>query len=201
MADDRLQAAWRRHFSLMPHPHVPVLQSLIEADDKLNAAVGFLEPLSPDIEAEREQGTVVASVAIGYALKLLGKRCQDPLLTLPALITYCWRLGATSSRRRGQSKLRTLGNELTPDSSLREAATFHRVRTDYLGISDHFLAYCVMPSHFHLLLWQKRAAGGKRGRDSYSSGFDGSRGRKRARSGIKRVASPFPEVGSGPGAA
>ncbi len=71
MADDRLRAAWRRHFSLMLHPHASVLQSLIEADDKLNAAVGFLGPLSPDIEAEREQGMVVASVAIGYALKLL----------------------------------------------------------------------------------------------------------------------------------
>ncbi len=71
MADDRLRAASRRHFSLMLHPHVPVLQSLIEADDKLNAAVGFLESLSPDVEAEREQGMVVVSVAIGYALKLL----------------------------------------------------------------------------------------------------------------------------------
>lgn len=71
MADDRLRAAWRRHFSLMLHPHVPVLQTLIEADDKLNAAVGFLGPLSPDIEAKREQGMAVASVAIEYALKLL----------------------------------------------------------------------------------------------------------------------------------
>jgi hypothetical protein len=51
-----------------------------------------------------------------------------------------------------------------------------------------------MPNHFHLLLWQNRAAGGKRGRDSYSSGFDGFRGRPRARSGIKRVASPFPPL-------
>jgi hypothetical protein len=50
-----------------------------------------------------------------------------------------------------------------------------------------------MPSHVHLLLWQKSAAGGKRGRASYSSGFDGFRGRPRARSGIKRVASPFPK--------
>jgi len=71
MADDRLRAAWRHHFSLMLHPHVSVLQSLIEADNKLNAAVSFLESLSPDIEAERVQGMVVASVAIGYALKLL----------------------------------------------------------------------------------------------------------------------------------
>jgi hypothetical protein len=54
------------------------------------------------------------------------------------------------------------------------------------------LAYCVMPNHFHLLHWQKRAAGGKRGRGSYSARFDGFRGRPRAWSGIKRVASPFP---------
>ena len=71
MADHRFRAAWRRRFSLMLHPHASVLQSLIEADDKLNAAVGFLGPLSPDIEAEREHGMVVASVAIEYALKLL----------------------------------------------------------------------------------------------------------------------------------
>jgi hypothetical protein len=45
MADDRFRATWRRHFSLMLHPHISVLQTLIEADDKLNAAVGFLEPL------------------------------------------------------------------------------------------------------------------------------------------------------------
>ena len=69
MADDRLRATWRRHFSLMLHPHASVLQSLIEADDKINAAVGFLGPLSPDIEAEREQGMVVASVAIEYGGK------------------------------------------------------------------------------------------------------------------------------------
>jgi hypothetical protein len=71
MADDRFRAAWRRHFSLMLHPHIPILQSLIEAADKLDAARGFLEPLSPDSEAEREQGLVVASLAIEYALKLL----------------------------------------------------------------------------------------------------------------------------------
>ena len=71
MADDRLRAAWRRHFSPLLHPHVPLLQSLAEAADKLDAARGFLEPLSPDTEAEREQGMVVASLAIDYALKLL----------------------------------------------------------------------------------------------------------------------------------
>jgi hypothetical protein len=42
------------------------------------------------------------------------------------------------------------------------------------------------PDHVFSANW------GKRGRDSYSSGFDGFRGRPRAQSGIKRVASPFP---------
>jgi hypothetical protein len=134
-------------------------------------------------------GIVIRSSAIAVTSSYIGtdvstgKRCQEPLLTLPAPITYSRRTGTTSSRRRGRSKLRTFGNELTPDSSLRKPPTFHRVRTDYLGSSDRFLAYSVMPNHFHLLLWQKRAAGGKRGRDSYSSGFDGFR------------------VGRGPGAA
>lgn len=65
------QASWRRQFALLIFPNATAMSSLLETAEKLEAAAGFLEGLSPDVEAEREQGMFVASLAIDYALKVL----------------------------------------------------------------------------------------------------------------------------------
>jgi len=62
---------WQQHFTLLLLPHAPVLSSLHEAADKLSAAKGFLDGLSPDVEAERERGLFVTTLAIDYGLKML----------------------------------------------------------------------------------------------------------------------------------
>jgi len=68
---DEDRTRWRRHFALLLLPHAPVLSSLMEAADKLVAAKGFLDGLSSEVEAEREQGLFVAALAIDYGLKML----------------------------------------------------------------------------------------------------------------------------------
>jgi hypothetical protein len=65
------QAFWRRHFALPSLSQAAILTTLHDAADKIDAARGFLEGLSPDVKAEREQGLFIAKLAIDYGLKML----------------------------------------------------------------------------------------------------------------------------------
>jgi hypothetical protein len=71
MTDDAFKASWRRQFALALHPQSPMLQTLVEAAAKLDAARGYLETLSQDVDAEREHGLFVAELAARYALAVL----------------------------------------------------------------------------------------------------------------------------------
>lgn len=71
MDSDDFKASRRRHFTLLLHSHSPELAMLTEAADKLAVAQGYLDPLLSDVEAEREQGLFVASLAINYGLKVM----------------------------------------------------------------------------------------------------------------------------------
>ena len=71
MIDDAFKATWRRQFTPIQHPHLPLLATLIETADKLDAARGFIEPLSNGTETEREHGMFVGNLAIRYAMTML----------------------------------------------------------------------------------------------------------------------------------
>ena len=47
--DNATKAVWRRQFTPLLLPHLPVLATLMETAEKLNAAKGFIEPLSHQI--------------------------------------------------------------------------------------------------------------------------------------------------------
>jgi hypothetical protein len=69
--DDAAKAYWRNQLTPILHPHLPQMGTLIETANKLNAARGFIEPLSPSVDDEREQGLFVASLAIRCGLNTL----------------------------------------------------------------------------------------------------------------------------------
>jgi hypothetical protein len=71
MIDDAFKATWRRQFTPILHPHLPLLTTLMETADKLNAARGFIEPFSHGVETEREHGMFVGNLAIRYAMTML----------------------------------------------------------------------------------------------------------------------------------
>jgi hypothetical protein len=71
MMDEADQKLWQRQFNFCLFPYSPILSSLMEAADKLGGAMGFLEGLSPEVDAERELGLFVAGLAIDYGLKTL----------------------------------------------------------------------------------------------------------------------------------
>ncbi|MFN6205795.1 MAG: hypothetical protein ACK49R_05065, partial [Planctomycetota bacterium] len=71
MIDDAFKATWRRQFTPIQHPHLPLLATLMETADKLDAARGFIEPLSNGTETEREHGMFVGNLAIRYAMTML----------------------------------------------------------------------------------------------------------------------------------
>jgi len=71
MIDDASKAVWQRHFTPFLHPHLPVLATLMETADKLNAARGFIEPLSHGDVSEREAGLFVGNLAIRYGMTML----------------------------------------------------------------------------------------------------------------------------------
>ena len=69
--DDASKAVWKRQFTPFLHPHLPVLATLMETADKLNAARGFIEPLSHGDVSEREAGLFVGNLAIRYGMTML----------------------------------------------------------------------------------------------------------------------------------
>lgn len=71
MINDAFKASWQQQLYLLIHDYQPRQQTLLEASDKLEAVCHFLEPLSADVEAERERGLFVATLAIRYGLGTL----------------------------------------------------------------------------------------------------------------------------------
>lgn len=69
--DDESKAAWRRQFMPMLHPYLPEMATLIETANKLDGIRSFIDSLSPDVEAQRDEGVFVGSLAIRYGLKIL----------------------------------------------------------------------------------------------------------------------------------
>lgn len=55
----------------MVHSHLPEMATLIETADKLDSVRNFIDSLSPDVEAQRDDGIFVGSLAIRYGLKIL----------------------------------------------------------------------------------------------------------------------------------
>ncbi len=86
MLDNNFKALWQEQFTPFLHPHLPQIATLIETADKLDSALGFVGPLSNDVEAEREQGLFVATLAIRYGLLTLahfGLLDDDPAFPPP----------------------------------------------------------------------------------------------------------------------
>jgi len=71
MIDDAFKASWQQQLYLLIHEYQPRQQTLLEVSDKLEAVCHFLEPLSGDVEAERERGLFIATLAIRYGLGTL----------------------------------------------------------------------------------------------------------------------------------
>ena len=69
--DNASKKMWRSQFTPILHPHLPLIATLMDTADKLNSARGFIETLSPDVDAERKYGLFVATLAIRYAMKTL----------------------------------------------------------------------------------------------------------------------------------
>jgi hypothetical protein len=90
MLDKTFKALWKEQFTPFLHRHLPQTATLIETADKLDSALGFLGTLSNDVEAEREQGLFVATLAIRYAMLTLahfGLLDDDPTFPPPINLT------------------------------------------------------------------------------------------------------------------
>jgi hypothetical protein len=64
-------AAWRRAFQCIIHPYLPMLSTLIEMEDRLAAASGYLHTLEDGDTNQVERALAVATMAIEYTGPLL----------------------------------------------------------------------------------------------------------------------------------
>ncbi|MDB5341897.1 MAG: hypothetical protein JWP89_274 [Schlesneria sp.] len=69
IVQETLASGWRREFTPIVHSHLPEMATLIETAGKLDVARSFIDSLSPNVEAQRDDGIFVGSLAIRYGLK------------------------------------------------------------------------------------------------------------------------------------
>jgi hypothetical protein len=68
---DPVVAAWRRSLHCLIHPYLPVGETLLEMEGRLQAVKGFLETLDPTDKQQAAQGIEVGALAVTYADGLL----------------------------------------------------------------------------------------------------------------------------------